>query len=668
MRAAANGRNHRQMQRPSLVARKPFAERACRVDADVDVHITECAAFGLEHAVRREIAKTTAQTSERFAERRRGEVHRDVAFGLHAEQGSEPSRLHRMTGKSPERVSTGHDVAHHRVFRMLVPVQVRVESVSNCGDKIVADDAHVRSRRAPRGDRVACAHAASRAAESMRASATSTWRVWRFPSRICSVQWRCIAASRSAMRTFDGWRIRHRRAGAHGRATASGSAACGTSGRTTPRPQSCAPGRARRCRDRSSRAPPTPGRRARSGRCRMTTERDERGRGGETRQLQRGQDGHGLRNSLADAAGEAAQRDRSRRRLLETHKPVRVLRGDHRLVIGDLGDQLPAEVGHRLAHVGLGPRSIDDVPELVAQSEPAQCLGAAIRVLHAARSRHHNDEDVIARAEGRGVQRRQLRGNVENDEVETLHVQLAQDFAQESRRDGPLRVDRALRSEQHACAGGVRGHEVDDAPVVRRREREIQQRLVRRAEADATLGLRRSRSTSATFGEGWSSLPAGCEQAREFGCQGASAGAAAQREEGDAAGAVHASWWRGGAVAESPQSARRLFRHLSPRWLARVERGPRQRGELVRWRRHRERRAASARPAYRAGERPARRPTPRPHPELRGEDRPVERGSPRDASAIRASRPRRPATRRPDPRTPAAVASARANTPRALLP
>lgn len=44
---------------------------------------------------------------------------------------------------------------------------------------------------------VACAHAASRVAGVDASSATSTWRVWRFPASICSVQWRCIAASRS---------------------------------------------------------------------------------------------------------------------------------------------------------------------------------------------------------------------------------------------------------------------------------------------------------------------------------------------------------------------------------------------------------------------------------------------------------------------------------------
>ncbi len=44
---------------------------------------------------------------------------------------------------------------------------------------------------------VVCAHAVSSAAGVDATSATSTWRVWRFPPWICSVQWPYIAASRS---------------------------------------------------------------------------------------------------------------------------------------------------------------------------------------------------------------------------------------------------------------------------------------------------------------------------------------------------------------------------------------------------------------------------------------------------------------------------------------
>ena len=207
-----------------------------------------------------------------------------------------------------------HDVADRpRTLGCSYQCSVRVETVSNCGDKVVALERAWRSHRAPRGDRSRARRRRRVPPECCATSAPAPGGCGDSPSSICSVQWRCIAASRSGCGPSPVAR-RGPRAGAPGRAAASGSAACGTSARTTPRPQPCAPDRAPRCRDRSSRAPPTPGRRARSGRSRMTTDeigaRPADGRG----RSQRGQDGHGLRNSLADAAGETAQRDRRGRR------------------------------------------------------------------------------------------------------------------------------------------------------------------------------------------------------------------------------------------------------------------------------------------------------------------------------------------------------------------
>ena len=181
----AHGGDHREMQRPSVVASEPFAKRGCRVEPDVDVHIAERTAFDLEHAMRGEIAKATVETPERVAERCRREVDGDVALGLHAEQRREPSGADGMAGKSAQRVSTRDHVSPMTAYsRMLVPADA-------CWRRIRQSTVGERARRhrgaraltpsAPQGDRVACAQAASSAAGvCARRAITKTWRVCRF--------------------------------------------------------------------------------------------------------------------------------------------------------------------------------------------------------------------------------------------------------------------------------------------------------------------------------------------------------------------------------------------------------------------------------------------------------------------------------------------------------
>ena len=235
------------------------------------------------------------------------------------------------------------------------------------------------------------------------------------------------------------------------------SRACGTSARTRRPRLLCAPGRAQSM-SRSlvaSTAETWPPRSQRSPRITTGSSTGARERPS-ARDGSDGQAGHADCSSLPTRRARRRSAIAAGPDLVEPDETMRVLGGDHRLVVGDVADQLAAEVGHRLAEVGAGTRTIDDVAELVAQPEAAQRLGAAIRVLHAARRRHDHDEDVIARADRGGGQRRFSSGrDVEHDEVEPLHVELAEHLAEQRRRDRPLRVHRALRAEQDMRARRV---------------------------------------------------------------------------------------------------------------------------------------------------------------------------------------------------------------------
>ena len=116
------------MERTSLVAGQPLAECGCRVETDVDVHVTERASLDLEHAMCGEITQSPAQAAEGFAEGCGHQVDRDVALGLHAEQRCQPARPHRVTGKTPERMTAHQYPADRDVFRILVPIALRLEA------------------------------------------------------------------------------------------------------------------------------------------------------------------------------------------------------------------------------------------------------------------------------------------------------------------------------------------------------------------------------------------------------------------------------------------------------------------------------------------------------------------------------------------------------------
>src|SRR5580704_3191305 len=106
------------------------------------MHVAECAAVRLKHAMCGEIAQSPAETPERLAELRRCQMHGDVALGLHAEQRRQPSGTHRVAGKAAQRMSARDEVADSGVLRMLEPAGVWVESVYNCGGQRVAIEPH----------------------------------------------------------------------------------------------------------------------------------------------------------------------------------------------------------------------------------------------------------------------------------------------------------------------------------------------------------------------------------------------------------------------------------------------------------------------------------------------------------------------------------------------
>ena len=84
--------------------------------------------------------------------------------------------------------------------------------------------------------------------------------------------------------------------------------------------------------------------------------------------------------------------------------------GDHdRIVVGDLAEDLPTQVGNGLAHVGVGASAVDHVTQRVTEPQSAQGLGGALGVVNAAGGRREQHEDVIGTHERGRRQRRQLR-------------------------------------------------------------------------------------------------------------------------------------------------------------------------------------------------------------------------------------------------------------------
>src|ERR1700733_13688402 len=109
------------MQWPSQVASQAFAKRARGVEADIDVHVAECTAFHLEHAVCGEVAETAVEPAQRITERSRFAVNGDVCFRLHTEQRSEPTRADGMAGKSLQRMASQQRVSVDQVLSLLRP-------------------------------------------------------------------------------------------------------------------------------------------------------------------------------------------------------------------------------------------------------------------------------------------------------------------------------------------------------------------------------------------------------------------------------------------------------------------------------------------------------------------------------------------------------------------
>ena len=119
---------------------------------------------------------------------------------------------------------------------------------------------------------------------------------------------------------------------------------------------------------------------------------------------------------------------------------MRVLRIRQRRVVWDLGDELTRQIGDGDPDIDVRPRAIDDVAQLMAQPDVSQLLRRAIRILHAARGRHHDHEDVIRAVQRGTCHRAQLGRDVHDDDIEPFDVEFSQHLAQEWRRDRPVGI------------------------------------------------------------------------------------------------------------------------------------------------------------------------------------------------------------------------------------
>ena len=121
-RLAAHHRRHRQMQRPSQTSRKAPPQLKCCIERDVDVHVTDSAALGLEHSVRREVAQPAPQRAEGSAERRRDHMDGKVAVDVDPQHRSEPSHGDGVRWQTAERKPAHEQVAERNVLRVQAPL------------------------------------------------------------------------------------------------------------------------------------------------------------------------------------------------------------------------------------------------------------------------------------------------------------------------------------------------------------------------------------------------------------------------------------------------------------------------------------------------------------------------------------------------------------------